>query len=264
MIFFFQSIWASPSESDLSAAIELFNTHAYAKVPLPEKDQLKSILSGKVVKMVDRSNGDDEPRRALGFYYTPLPRELIWIASQDPHFVVQESTTELLMSGSKDRLRWYGHIDLPWPFSNRHWVVDVWNNHQLAQKTNGQCWEHPWKKVENGLDQIMPLIAKNAIPSLSEKDLEDAIYTPYNQGALATISFENSEQKNDGTLIIYHATTVIGGDVPESLILQLTYAGLDKFLKDLEERGKDKVTTHYTSGHQPIYSGEGTPLKPYP
>jgi len=167
------------------------------------------------------------------------------------------------MSGKKDKLRWYGHIDLPWPLSNRHWVVDVWNNHELAQKTNDTCWEHPWKKVENGLSEVTPLIKNNALPSISLDDLEEAIYTPYNQGATATISFKK-DNINDGTLIIYHATTVIGGDIPESLILQLSYAGLDKFLKDLEQRPAQTVSSHYTSGHKPIYSGAGVPLKLYP
>ena len=126
-----------------------FNKDAYASVPLLDTDQLDSLVNGKVVKIVDETNGANEPRRALGFYYSKVPRKQIWIASQDPHFVVQESTKELLLSGSKDSLRWYGHMDLPWPFSNRHWVVDVWNNHELAKNSSGSCWEHPWKKVEN-------------------------------------------------------------------------------------------------------------------
>ena len=263
MFFLFQPIWAAPSTSEISAALKLFNSHADATVPVPTASQLNDLVAGKVVKLLDQAHGEDKPRRALAFYYTPLPKELVWIASQDPHFVVQESTTELLMSDNMDQLRWYGHIDLPWPLSNRHWVVDVWNNHDLAQKTNDACWEHPWKKVENGLDEVIPLIKKNALPSISMDDIEEAIYTPYNQGATATISF-TKDNKNDGTLIIYHATTVIGGDIPESLILQLTYAGLDKFLKDLEKRASEKVAGHYTSGHKIIYGGAGKPLPVYP
>ena len=62
---------------------------------------------------------------------------------------------------------------------------------------------------------------------------------------------------NGETLIVYQAKTVVGGNIPESLILQVTYSGIDDLLKDLESRAKIRVPEHYVSGHDQVYGGDG-------
>ena len=239
--------------------IEEYNSYAYFSVPKLKSNQIEELKKGKVVKIIDHDPTGKEPSRALGYMISDVPKSDLWIAAQDAHFSVQSSTTEFLLQqdpATPDRMQWYGYLDAPWPITDRYWVVLSWNNHKIASQSTNRFWEHPWELVPDGPAISRKNIDKKVITKGSKSQLDDAIYTPYNQGSWGMIDLANTELKGE-TLIVYQAKTVVGGNIPESLILQVTYSGIDDLLKDLELRAKTRVPEHYVSGHDQVYGGDG-------
>ncbi len=111
---------AGPPVPELAAKLDQFNAHAEYPLPRLSARQLTDLANGEVVRILERPAGGDV--RAIGL------------------LVVEWRMTSGPDSG---KATWYGHIDLPSPFKDRHWVVSVWNNHALHRATNGVAWEHP-------------------------------------------------------------------------------------------------------------------------
>jgi hypothetical protein len=65
------------------------------------------------------------------------------------------------------------------------------------------------------------------------------------------------------TLVSYQATSVIGGSIPDWLVLQLTMSRLDSVLRTLEQRAQSWIPTHYGAAHEPIYGGDGREIAHY-
>ena len=236
-----------------------YNKNAHFTVPILNKDQLKSLLDGRVVKVIDHDPNQNTPSRAVGYFLSDFKKEDLWLGIQDPHFTVQSSTVEYVLyrdPSVPDQVQWYGYLDAPWPIADRYWVVSSWNNHQLAQRSSNHFWEHPWELIADGPAISRKYMDKKVITKGTKSQLDSAIYTPYNQGAWGMISISDPSISGR-TLVIYHAKTVVGGNIPESLILQVTYKGLDNLMMDLEERTRKKVPVHYVNGHDMIYGGHG-------
>ena len=158
-----------------------------------------------------------------------------------------------------DRARWYGIVDLPRPFSDRHYVVDVWNNHELAAATDGRAWEHPWTLVPGGVASARSLVAEGKVPDTDLSMWESAVETPTNLGAWVAV-----ELPDGGSLFAYHAATRVGGNIPEGMMLQYVKATLDATLRAVEKRARQTVPGHYTAGHAPVVGGDGSPVAPFP
>jgi hypothetical protein len=256
----FSSFAAPPPAADIQEAFQSFNRGAIYELPSLNAQQIETLRSGKVVKVLDRQGSPTQPRRATGILLSSTSRDQLWLSCQDLHFQQQESTTELRVSlQPPDKAVWYGFLDLPWPFDDRHWVVDVYNNHSLAQSTNNSAWEHPWTLAskERALTKMGPIIAQGKVEGVDSEMFQSAIYTPANRGAWFAIDL------GEYAIFGYHATTVVGGNVPENLISQFVLQGLDKLLKDIETRAEKTVPSHYTSGHKgEIIGGDGKPM-PY-
>ena len=248
-------LFAGPTADSIASTISSFNTMSDTKIPTLSSSQREKLIAGKVVTLVQNGGaekGQVAAGKAVAFYISDLPKERLWVAFQDSHFVVQESTIEkLYKSEGADKLQWYGYIDLPWPLTDRHWLVRVWNNHELAAKTNNAMWEHPWSLIPNGVDLCKDMVAKGKVKGVTEKMYSSAIYLPDSQGVWAMMDIE------DSTLLVYSATATVGGSIPEGLMMKYLLSGLDSFMKDGEKRARNEVPKHYTSGHQQVYGGDG-------
>ena len=239
--------------------IEEYNKNAYFAIPKLNSSQTVELLKGKVVKIIDHDPLGKDPSRAIGYFISDLSKNDLWLGTQDPHFTVQSSTTEFLLeqdASTPDKMQWYGYLDTPWPITDRYWVVLSWNNHKLAKNSQEQYWEHPWELIPNGPEISRKSIDKGLIKKGSKSQLDDAIYTPYNQGSWGMLSILDKSIPGK-TLVVYQAKTVVGGNIPEALILQVTYSGLDNLLLELDERTRNRVPKHYVSGHDTIYGGNG-------
>lgn len=243
-------------DRSLTDAIATFNTHAVFDLPALDAKQQAALQKGEVLRLL--LPDDNGNLRVVGLLLLDMPLRQVWIAGQDPHFSSPDGVTEARLSGSGDRAVWYGFLDLPMPFSDRHWVVDVWNNHDLAQATSNRMWEHPWRLDPDGLPLARAPIEAGQISPVTPKLYDKALYTPVNYGAFVFIGVNEGQ-----TLLSYHATSVIGGNIPERLAAEFIRSGLEKLLRRIEKIARDTVPTHYTAEHPIVLGGDGQPVERY-
>ena len=262
MLYLFLSLipYVHAQSADIVAAFQRFNPHAKYSVPAPTAKEQATLKSGKVVTRIDRPiAGDPAAQRALGMMISKSTVEELWVACQDTHFTQQESTKELRVSITGDRAVWYGLLDLPWPLSDRHWLLNVWNNHTLAAATNNRAWEHPWELIPNGPAKVRPHLVAGRAPHIPMDEFEDAIYTPMNQGAWVILELEavNSQPRS---LLLYHAMTKIGGSLPQGVVTDLVISGYEEMLSTIVRRAETNIHQHYNESHPPMLGGDGKPL----
>jgi len=208
-----------------------------------------------VVKIVHKAEDPSAPSSAVGVAILAAPRPALWIETQDIHEEVDPSMVEFIVRNlGGDRNLWYGYVDLPRPITDRQWVVESENNHALAPA----CWEHRWDLAQGGIDLVRGTIESGAT-KVTTTQLDEAIYTPVNHGNWLMAPLPDGR-----TLVAYQATSVIGGAIPDWLVLELTMSRLESAMRNLEHRAQTWVPTHYVGGHQPIYGGDGQVLPPFP
>lgn len=253
MLLFILPAFASV-ETDIADALHRCSGAAH---PLPalSEAQKADLAAGEVVRIV--RHGDPEaPSTAIGIALLEGGQDALWIAAQDPHAQVDPSITEFVLEdfGAAHAL-WYGHLDLPWPLKDRQWVVESRNSKSLAASTADGCWEHSWKLVPDGLPRVRPFVERGDAKGLAMEAIDDAVFTPVNEGSwlMAPLS--------DGRVLVsYQATSVVGGAIPDGLVLQLTMARLESVLRSLEDRAKTWAPGHYGAGHAPVPGGGGEPI----
>jgi hypothetical protein len=248
---------AAQAQAAPSEAITAFNAHAAFKLPELTPQQEAQLAAGEVVKMLERGSREGA-WRATGMLLTDQPRAAIWLACQDPHFSFVDRATEKQLARDGDRSTWYAYLDLPRPMADRHWAVDVWNNHAVAAATHGMAWEHAWRLNPDGAAMVRPLVAAGEVGALTLEQLDEAVYTPVNNGAWVVISLSGGQ-----TLLVYHAATEVGGRIPERLVAESTLGGMEKLLRRVEARAIDGIQAHYTGDHEPLVGGDGAPIPRY-
>lgn len=256
---------ASPAlaeEVDLGAyiqgAIALYNDVAPDPVPYPTSKDLQKILDGEVVKVRRRQvlDGDTESHhRVVGFLLVPQPRLDVWLTALDPNF----SSSSILTDHRIDRddtgwSRWYQHVRLPWPITDRHWVIDIDKRRDVFDASQGLIWEHRWHLADGGEQIARDLVARGEVRGLTAKDIEDAVYLPANRGGWVLV-----ELTPDQTLMVYHVSTDVGGSIPESWIATFAMSQLDELLQQVA-RASASIHDTYDPTGGPIYDGGGQPI----
>ena len=249
---------AGPPVPELAAKLGQFNAHAEFPLPTLSARQLASLADGEVVRILERPAGGDV--RAIGLLVVEADQRDLWVAAQDPHFVATEGLVEWRMASGPDngKATWYGHIDLPSPFKDRHWVVSVWNNHALYQATGGLAWEHPWRLDEAARPRARTAAAEGKIRGITAERFDDSIVTERNRGAWIALELEGP-----WALVAYHASTVVGGSIPDGLMARAVHIRMRSLLKTIANRAQTVVKSHYTSGHAPLASGGPAMVPPY-
>ncbi len=239
----------------LQEALAAFNASARFPLPALTQSQAERLAEGKVVKIREVPGSGDDPQRAIGLLRTALPKEALWLSARDVHFTAVDELIEVqLTPHAQWPAVWYQLLDMPRPFSDRHWVVDVTDTHTLATATEGRAWEHAWVLSEEGPRIAAGAVGAGRVPGVDSGRAAAAIYTPVNHGAWLVIDL------GDGTSLLgYHVTSVIGGRIPDKLVAEYTLLTLGKLLKGVVER-VPKVVAHYTEAHVPIEGGDGLPL----
>ena len=251
--FFFCFLPSVSLASEITTAIQQCNRSAYFSVPELKPAQEKTLKEGKVVTIIERKT--DKAGRAIGMILINTDIKTLWAAYRDAlHFQLQESTTEYLLSVIKpDTQIWYGYLDLPWPLADRHWIIKTWNNYKLATKTNNACWEHPWQLMKEEENNVEAKLAGKKIPS-NVKPAE-AIYTPVNEGAFLLVTIAPKK-----TLLVYHASTVVGGNVPSNLLPNFIASTFKGMLMDMRNRAEKLILGHYKAPHKAINGGDRKPI----
>ena len=250
------SIQGSASTEQLILnALDDFNEGARFPLPRLSPGEVERVVQGKVLKLREVGENAEQSQRAVGLLRTRHSREGLWLAARDIHYTAVDELVEVqLTPAGQWPSVWYQYLDLPRPFSDRHWVVDVVDTHQLARTTGGRCWEHAWQLSKEGLPVAEPAIDAGRVPGVDRERAEAAIYTPVNEGAWLVIDL------GDGTSLLgYHVTSVIGGAIPDKLVADFTLLTLGKLLRGVVDR-VDEVVGHYAADHTPIEGGDGVPL----
>jgi len=247
---------ATPAQLDAALlACALQPVHA---LPALSVDRKRSLLAGEVVRILQRSKEDGAPSAAVGIAVLKASRDALWIAAQDPHIVVDDSLTEQRVENlGPDRNIWYGYYDLPRPFRDRQWVVDSRNNHTLAQVSEGACWEHPWSLVPDGLSRMRRWVSEHPDGSITDAHLDHALFAPVAHGSWFMAPVAPGE-----VLVAYQAWSVVGGSVPDWVVLQIAMSRVEKLLVSVQTRAQEWSPAHYTTAHAPVHGGDGAPIAP--
>ena len=229
-----------PSKEELaqtwSTLAPVVATKAVFPIQLTPQD-FETLAKGKVAKRRIREDGPD---RAMGAIWTPLDRKLLWIAILDDiHDKLVSSLTETRLGPSAEGHKLlYQHLNLPWPIQDRQLVVEIQNNAQIAAATTDVLWERSWDLAE-------PNLMKESDPS--------AIWVPMATGSWVLFPVA------DGTVVVYHARSAIGGRIPDEVVTRWAMATLDEMMLHVAERAKE-ITEHYIGEHEILIGGNGSPI----
>ena len=249
---------SSASASDgIRTKLSLFNQHATYSIPTLTDEQLQRLQEGKLVRIRITPKAEGENYRGIGLKIIEQPRAQLWAGAVDPHMASKGTASEVEIPRSGHGSRWYQRLWLPWPFAQRHWVIDVDDSHGLAQATNGLAWEHYWDLSANGPQLAEQLIAAGKVEGVTSKAASGYVYTPVNKGAYFAVVLSETR-----TLWGFHASTVVGGNISDRLISDFSMMQLKGIFQDIEERGL-KTVKHYDGAHVPIIGGDGQPIPSY-
>lgn len=243
---------AAPSDADLVAAVASFQAHAIIPLPEIDADRWAQVLDGKVAHFLQRGSKADA-WQAVGLYLSSEPMDRLWLACQDPHFSLVDRVTEKRLSKDPHSggALWYGLYDLPIPFDDRQWVVEVRNNGPLALATRNRIWEHIWRIDGTAQARIPELAAKGALNGVSPEQVEKALWIPVSNGGWVMFALDA-----DHTLVAYHTAAELGGFIPDRLVAEASLRGMDKLIKGVEARAREEVRPHYSAGHEEVMGGD--------
>ncbi len=195
---------------------------------------------GKIAKRRIREDGPD---RAMGAMWAPLDRNQIWVAIlDDAHDNLVSALTETRLGPSQQGNKLlYQHLDLPWPVQDRQLVVEIQNNTEIARATEGVLWERSWDLADSKL--------------MTDAD-PHAIWVPLATGSWLLFPVE------DGTIVVYHARSTIGGRIPDEIVTRWAMATVDEMMVHIVDRARE-ITGHYTEGHEIFFGGDNQPIKPF-
>ncbi|MEM6928131.1 MAG: hypothetical protein AAF602_14460, partial [Myxococcota bacterium] len=162
-----------------------------------------------------------------------------WIAVQDPHVSVIDGFVEEWLPGStiEDKVV-YQSIDLPWTLATRQWVIRVVNNAPLREATGGRFWERTW--------DLHPARGAKA-------EKKRGVWLDVNDGAWLFV------EAAGGTLVGYHARTVVGGIVPDEIATRWSFGKIGRMLRQVADR-VPWVRSHYVGDHEPILRPGPSPI----
>ena len=231
---------AAPSADVLLEAWTAIQPAVADQSPVPielTQADFQAIANSRIAKRRIREEGPD---RAMGAMWVPVDRKLIWVAIiDDIHDQLVSSLTEKRLGLSEQGHKLlYQHLDLPWPVQDRQLVVQIQNNPSIAATTQGRLWERSW-------DLADPDRMKDPDPS--------AVWVPMTNGAWLLFPVQ------DGTVVVYHARTTIGGRVPDELVTRWAMLTVDEMMEHIVERAQ-QISKHYIAGHEIIVGGDENPI----
>ena len=252
------TLLSAAAGADLRDELARFNTHADIPLPVLTESQLAVLSSGEIVRFIEPQSNDN--LRVFGFAVLQAPMVSLYIASQHPRYASTATAmlTEYEISTSGDRGVWYGLIDLPRPFTDRHWVVNNWNNHAIAATTANVQWEHLWQLHPEGIEPARPAMARGEIGDIDAEQFNAAIALPVSEGGLVLINLGGGS-----TLVAVHSMLDLGGSVPERPLAEFARRSMTDYFVDLKARALTEVPQHYRAGVSASLIGADGQVIPY-
>ena len=250
---------AHAAPPDVAADLIRFNTAA--KVPLPTltAPQRVALASGEVVRFIETVS--DGNLRVVGFALLQAPQKNLFIASQHPRYA--SATSSLLIehriSAEGDQSVWYGILDLPRPFIDRHWVVNSWNHHATATSSDGAHWEHLWALHPEGVEPAVDLVASGGLDGVSLERFEEAIAVPASVGGVVFLNVGEG-----WTLVGYHSVFDIGGRLPERPMAEWVKHSMESYFASLHTRAIEDVPRDYRADAELLLGADGVVIPAFP
>ena len=249
---------ANPDDSASAAmASGLAAYSSAANLPELSESQLARLGGGETVVVLanDVRNDDDvDSLGIVGLRVVDAPRLLVWLSLFDgrhePHSRYSRATLRRGTDGSWVR---YQHVNLPWPFRDRHWVIDASKNRRLAAESDGAIWEHRWRLHDDGPSLALLAYDEGLVEGLERRRLERSIYLPANRGAWTLLEIDAGV-----TLVVAHVNVDLGGLLPAGLVRRYSRSQLAAGLDALAETSA-VAHTHYDADPV-LYDGHGKPV----
>jgi len=243
------------TDADLLRAFTVWRQHSKQPFAVPDAGARAVLLEGKILKRrLPPRNG--APDGAMALVVTDYSQADMWLGSADGKHIGGSSeegdliTYDLPKKGD-EMFRWYGLVDLPVPFSDRHFLIRTTVNSAMSRATDNACWERTWVLEKDGLDTMRPIVAAGKVKGLTLKRFESAIYVPANIGGWLALKLPGGK-----TLFGYHASSSAGGEIPDKAVSRLVFWGLGRLMADVIGHAA-RMRSHYVGGHSPIKSGDG-------
>ena len=204
-----------------------------------------------VTKVSSAGAGDDmSDVGVFGLQLVDAPRLLVWHLLMTGIAAHEKWVTRLTLEdlGSGDAIR-YQHLNAPWPFRDRHWVIHSAKNRALAEDTGGSIWQHRWM-LEPPEDLVSLVSVRAPADFLSPNSVGRAIYLPRNVGAWAVIALPRNQ-----TLVVAFVDAEFGGHLPKPIVRRFSKRRL---LADFR-RMSDTGTLAKQPFHEdrPLFDGHG-------
>ncbi len=243
----------------LAAALEVYNDFADTPLPFLDSEQLDRLANHRIVKVRKTLPSEHSQKghreEVVGYSLVEAPRTHVWLAALDPDFEGSDLLTEVrLRQNAEGGSLWFQYISLPWPVSDRYWVIELQKDSDLARRTEGFVWQHSWNLVDNGPEIARATVAGGRAGDLRLEDLAKAVYVPMNRGAWILFALDRER-----TLLAYRVSADVGGSIPESWIATFAMAQLDGLLEKVVEHSK-VAFRRYDPDHYVIFDGVGRPI----
>ena len=108
----------------------------------------------------------------------------------------------------------------------------------MTKQTHNQLWERSWDLAES---------------SLMPNPDDDAIWIPVATGSWLLFPVEQ------GTMVVYHARSAIGGRIPDEAVTRWALATLDEMMNHIANRAAT-MDAHYTGNHEIIRGCDDAPI----
>lgn len=169
----------------------------------------------KVLKAPRGSQGESgDSYGVLAMKTVEAPRLLVWLALiADSEELDGRFTRAVLSAGPTGEKVRYQHIDLPWPFRDRHWVINVENNVAVAEASGGSIWERQWQLHARGRQLIDAAYNDGTIVGITPRNLAKSIYLPTNRGSWTVLELGKNQ-----TLVAAFVDLRLGGLIPDGLV----------------------------------------------
>ena len=222
-------------------------------------DDLRDLNAGRAVISVLNSPTDAPLEGAdnfgiLAMKIVEAPRLLVWLAlvpdSQELDGTFTRAVLAQGQDGSKVR---YQHINLPWPIKDRHWVIQVENNVDIAEASDGRIWERQWRLHSRGRQLIDSAFTDGTIVGITQRSLDRSVYLPTNRDSWTLFDLGQNR-----TLVAAFVDVTLGGLIPDRLVRGYTKRELAEGFASLDGL-IDRAHTNL-DGPSRIHDGWGRPI----
>jgi len=209
----------------------------------------QDVSAGEIVsRRVGWSHGPDSVQ---ALYFVEQPLAAVWIAIiDDPHLHLSAELVEYTLAGSSpERKLLYQLLDLPFPISNRCWVLEISNNSLVYERSGGRVWRREWRALDNGPSLL------RGLPVELRGDALSAIYTPVNEGSWTLMTVGN------GTLVVYEGRADTAGNLPSAIVDRFAQDSVEESLSRLSDIAATSVSHYVEEGHYIILAPNNEPLE---